>query len=180
MIFVYITAIIVFVGAAILTAFLSNKNEKKRLKKLSENQLDEKPLEIEATSDDMAIQQPIIETKEKPVEDVPLQTEFQDFQLDKDEEIQFESTDMDEDDELDRKFAEYQKFLRENLDMDEGPEFPPEMINRFETGQYDESMGKSPDEIAEALKDMPPHLRDVLLSNALARKEFEDDDQNSN
>ena len=109
--------------------------------------------------------------------------ELESFSLDFDEKssVNSKQNEDEEEDEIDRRFAEYQKFLRENLEMDDEEDgFGPEIEGQpheFETTDFTD---KSPDEIADMVKNLPPQMREILLSNALGRNDFDEENDQSN
>ncbi len=187
MIFVYIGAIVAFIGIG-FTIFLVSKNkQEKRLQKLSEENittLEVNELPESLVKENVAEENLEINASQKTAENKEVLTgELESFSLDFDEKSSDNSKQNEdgEEDEIDRRFAEYQKFLRENLQMDDeedgfGPEIegqPPE----FETTDFTD---KSPDEIADMVKNLPPQMREILLSNALGRKDFDEENDQSN
>ena len=187
MIFVYIGAIVAFIGIG-FTIFLVSKNkQEKRLQKLSEENittLEVNELPESLVKENVAEENLEINASQKTAENKEVLTgELESFSLDFDEKssVNSKQNEDEEEDEIDRRFAEYQKFLRENLQMDDeedgfGPEIegqPPE----FETTDFTD---KSPDEIADMVKNLPPQMREILLSNALGRKDFDEENDQSN
>ena len=134
----------------------------------------------------------------------------------------------DEDDDLDRKFKEYEDFLRRNLDLDDedlaeddedfaennvaknntskrnesdldeefdfDDEFQPVGPENFDENSstlprledddlkalknfdYDSLKDKDEEEIAEIIKKLPPKAQEILMSDILARRKFEDEE----
>ena len=181
MIFLYIGSIVLFIIVAFSISIFARKKQQKRIQKLNNKQEESSQEVFENTDLNLQAENSSIEEmskdSEKESEIKSFEQNLEDFALDKDEELQFQIPDNEDEDELDRKFAEYQKFLRENLDMDEDS-MPPEIRTGFEDSDYGEFLNKSPDEIDEILKNSSPQTREILLSNVFARKEFEEDDEN--
>ena len=193
MIFVYISAIILFVGTVILVSVVSQKKENKRLNDLSnepdekveivskkayaksltkENNITEKNNQIEQSEPDK------IEIEKDRVQEIELssknENELEDFSLD-DEELSNGSADneMDEDD-LDRKFAEYQQFLRDNLNLDDDSDAENFNAENFSRRMRNDEENIEED-ISESIKHLSPKMREILISNALGKRSFEDD-----
>ncbi len=185
MIFVYIGAIIVFVGIGITIFVTSKKKEHKRLEKLSQEQ---PPVVItDAAQDELfkekTAEQPLVtETTEKS-QDAQLSVVngdgLEDFSLDQDAQEEKVLEDN-EDDEIDRRFAEYQKFLRENLDMDNEEESGEvDQDNPYENFEPSDFMDKSPDEVSEMINKIPRRMQEILFSNALGRRDIEDEGEST-
>lgn len=185
MIFVYIGAIIVFVGIGITIFVISKKKEQKRLEKLSQEQ---PPVVIKNVTQDepfkeKTAEQPLVTETEEKSQDATLSDlnadGLEDFSLDQD--VQEEKVlEEDEDDEIDRRFAEYQKFLRENLDMDNEEESGEmDQDDPYENFDPSEFMDRSPDEVSEMINKMPQQMQEILFSNALGRKDIEDEGESS-
>ena len=130
------------------------------------------------------------------------EVDFDDFDLDDEN---FGQNDDGNDDDLDKKFKEYEEFLRRNLDLDdedledddflkdvEGNEnddkvAPAPTFNNskspsaadmraLQNFDYDSLRGKSEEEIAEIIKSLPPKAQEILMSDILARRNFEDEE----
>lgn len=181
MIFVYLAAIVVFVAIAVTIAVVSKKKELKRLDKFAKEA--EEKVEIVGKIDDFENELVNESIQNLEAEKQPIQEDvFEDFSLEADEdEVKKESQNEIDDDELDRKFAEYQKFLRENLNMDdddlnedtdENDFVPPNFRENFDPNR----MGKNS---AESMQNIPPEMKEVLFSNPLARESLEQEAQNA-
>lgn len=172
MIFAYIAAIVAFLGICLAFVLSAKNQEKKRLERLCNDEIIKTSVE---TPKDVGIE-PVCEKKEEKMPINEIQVQFEDFVLDKEEKIEKKIAFDDEEDELDRKFAEYQKFLRENLESDEMPRLAEEMRpqREYEDIEFEDMMDKNPDEISEMIKNLPPNMREIFMSNVLARKEFDD------
>lgn len=98
-----------------------------------------------------------------------------------DEEESVEEDSKDENSDLNEKFAEYEKFLRENLGIDDDEaEHKPideDEFDDFSDFDFDSLKGKSKSEIDEIIKKLSPRAKEILLSDILARKNFDDDDK---
>ncbi len=100
---------------------------------------------------------------------------------------QDENNDFEESDEefFDKKFAEYEKFLKENLDSEDDDE------DSYDENSYDEEenndeldalmnfdynslKGKSDEEIAELIKTLPPKAQEILMTDILGKKKYDD------
>lgn len=128
---------------------------------------------------------------------------------DESDDLDFEDDGFDsenDDDDLDKKFKEYEEFLKRNLDLDdelddedflkdakfEGNEndekiAPAPKLSRpnrpenndlraLQNFDYDSLKGKSEEEIAELIKNLPPRAKEILMSDILARRKFEDEE----
>lgn len=171
MIFVYLAAILVFVAAIILIAVVSKKKEIKRLEKFAnEEKQNAQPVSEESHSN-------LAEEHVKKQNKIE-SAEFEDFKLESDEEQLVENSSEEFDDDLDRKFAEYQKFLRENLNLNE-EDTNEEFSNFGPNFDLDRRSSAKNDSI-----NIPSELRETLLSNPLARnsleKEVEDEEDGEN
>lgn len=113
------------------------------------------------------------------------------------------------DDDLNAKFAEYEKFLRENLNLDDDDlDSDDDMIARqdkdankdaLQTNQgnldgaefgdledeyaalskfdFNSLRGKNPSEIKNIISSLPVKAQEILMTDILARKNYDDDDQ---
>ena len=183
MIFIYLAAIVVFVAVAVIIAVVSKKKENKRLEKLSREVLEKnETVDENNKQNEFDLQQEkIVENRKSNQEDV-----FEDFSLDADEE-QISAKDDEIDEDLDRKFAEYQKFLRENLEMDEN-ELDEDIEDSDFVPQGFRPQKFTPERMRmrdHASNNISPNMKEVLLSNPLARESLEQeskkaqDDQNN-
>lgn len=97
---------------------------------------------------------------------------------------------------IDDKFAEYEEFLRRHLESesnenkspeDEFPKFDfeneivrPERkksdYDALADFDFDSLQGKTEDEIKDIVKDLPPKAQEILLSEILAKKKYDDED----
>ncbi len=111
-----------------------------------------------------------------------------------DETDDFEDDEDNGDDNFDEKFAEYEKFLRESLRYDSEEDELKNVTNRENSGNndveeelegndalnaltdfdFDSLKGKSDDEIAELIKSLPPKAQELLMTDILGKKNFDD------
>lgn len=191
-ILLYILAILIFLGLVILAIFLSNKKHKKRIEALKdvleENNTVKTEILTQQTVEDIENTISVAKSeKTKLAEGQVIQAEFEDFS------VQFEdepgiSNASDDEDELDLKFAEYQKFLRENLNLDTDDN---EVDNGFDGNMYQDNFPRfdginfeslnhenieDDSDLETILRDMHPKARDIVLSSALEKKEIDDEE----
>ena len=191
-ILLYILAILIFLGLVILAIFLSNKKDKKRIEALKdvleENNTVKTEILTQQTVEDIENTISVAKSEEtKLAEGQVIQAEFEDFS------VQFEdepgiSNASDDEDELDLKFAEYQKFLRENLNLDSDDN---EVDNGFDGNMYQDNFPRfdginfeslnrenieDDSDLETILRDMHPKARDIVLSSALEKKEIDDEE----
>ncbi|MDE6583347.1 MAG: hypothetical protein K2K31_01690 [Clostridia bacterium] len=145
---------------------------------------------------------------------------FEYFSLDEpQEEVDVNNIEEDEDDDnafLDAKFAEYEKYLRENMNFDDDEEdnfenndnvvgmpvvddglddfdldkiveelddgsaktFPKSRNEIYKEYGFDINSlkGKTPEEIAEIVKGLPSNIQEMVLTDILSRKNFDDEE----
>ena len=191
-ILLYILAILIFLGLVILAIFLSNKKDKKRIEALKEVMEENNTVKTEIltqqTIEDIENTISVAKSEEtKLAEGQVIQAEFEDFS------VQFEdepgiSNVSDDEDELDLKFAEYQKFLRENLNLDNDDN---EVDNGFDGNMYKDNFPRfdginfeslnrenieDDSDLETILRGMHPKARDIVLSSALEKKEIDDEE----
>lgn len=98
-----------------------------------------------------------------------------------DEEDASEENSKDENADLDAKFAEYEKFLRENLGIDDDEvddkTNDEDEFDDFSDFDMNSLKGKSKSEIDDFIKNLSPKAKEILLSDILSRKNFDDDDK---
>lgn len=107
---------------------------------------------------------------------------------DEDENEEMQINDDDDDDFFDEKFAEYEKFLRENLSSEEDDDDLEDDTSVIDFDTVDDSddldaladfdldslKGKSDEEIAELIKNLPPKAQELLMIDILGKKNFDD------
>lgn len=180
MLYVYIVAIIAFLAIVVISFYTANKKDQQRMAKLLSAEAEVATLNVPLNE-----VQSLEKTEEKvdvaevsQVEIAKINAQFEDFSLDQDnEEVEtFAVDDLTDNDDLDRKFAEYQKFLRENLDL--GDNDKEDNYQSIDSMDFDDLMDNSPDKVASTIQAMSPEARNLLLTNVLARKNFDEDEEN--
>ena len=115
-------------------------------------------------------------------------TFFNPFVDDEDENEETQYNDEDDDDFFDEKFAEYEKFLRENLSFEENDDKVEDDTTVIDFDTVDDSddldaladfdldslKGKSDEEIAELIKSLPPKAQELLMTDILGKQNFDD------
>lgn len=200
---IYVCAIVLAVVGIVLFFFLRRKKDKKHLDNYKKSRQDQIGEVIKNEQTQLAIQEKI---KKEPENKNKVKVEFEDFSLDgkpvekqsnnktfqngdlEEEFIPFKSEneidDIDESDEefFDQKFAEYEKFLKENLDseddVDDEENYYEEEDNNNELDalinfDYSSLNGKSDEEIAEIIKLLPPKAQEILINDILGKKDFD-------
>lgn len=197
---IYCVVIALFCGGFVAFFILKNNKDKKRYDQLRGSvEIQKKPVELNASVPADEAVQPVAEIQSEPQK---VDAELEDFALDVGEQVEkkkelkplklnpFEAAEelaeADEDEiddendfEIDDQFAEYEEFLKKSMQMhedefDEDEELADEdEISRFDLNQLN---GKSDVEIAEILKNLPPKMQEIIMTNILGRKDFEDED----
>ena len=94
-----------------------------------------------------------------------------------------QSLDLDEDDNQkdkkdeeddDKKFEEYEEFLRRNLDIDDKQNDTSD-IDALANFDFNSLRGKSETEIDEILRTLPPKARELLMTDILAKKNYDEE-----
>lgn len=107
---------------------------------------------------------------------------------DEDGNEEMQINDDDDDDFFDEKFAEYEKFLRENLSSEEDDDDLEDDTSVIDFDTVDDSddldaladfdldslKGKSDEEIAELIKNLPPKAQELIMTDILGKKNFDD------
>lgn len=203
-IILYVCAIILVVVGIVLFFVLRRKKDKEHLDNYKKTRIEQAEKIIK--NEETALSLPK-EIEKMPEEKKKMDVVLEDFSLDGESvnkangnkeaqnndleesfvpfDSQEETNDFDESDEefFDKKFAEYEKFLRENLDADDDDEEPQYNEDEEETNNeldalinfdYDSLKGKSDEEIAEIIKTLPPKAQEVLLNDILGKKNYDD------
>ena len=95
----------------------------------------------------------------------------QSLNLDDQEEKKKENAEEDDD----KKFAEYEEFLRRNLDLNDEDNQKSD-IDALAKFDFDSIRGKSRAEIDEILRTLPPKARELLMTDILARKNYDEEE----
>lgn len=178
---IYIIAIIIVALAACFAFFLWITKTNQKHKKVLSELLSQTPKEPEVKQDEIP--------KER------IEKELENFSLKVEEEVKgpklnpfdikdSKSEENDDDDFLmDEKFNEYEEFLRQhakdfdNDEFDETDEFDEvddtaDELNNFDFNQI---KGKNDEEIADILKNLSPKAQEIILSEILARRKYDEE-----
>lgn len=95
--------------------------------------------------------------------------------LDDEDEEENEKEEQDnEQTESDDKFSEYEEFLRKNLDLDNHDDDEKD-LRALRNFDYSSIKGKSESEIRQIIQKLPPKAQEILLTDILARKNWDDE-----
>lgn len=189
---IFYSIAIVCVCVAIISFFISRAiRHKKHLDKFkSEEKIKMENVSLEAPTPLNEPKKEVVETK-KEVEPAKLE----DFSLAEEEpakptfkkETVFDSFEDDDDDDWDnweddedfkKRFADYEEFLKNDMDMNENTNDSSDSeIDSIANFDFDSLKGKSEEEIAEMIKHLHPKVQEIMMSEILTRKKYDDDDQ---
>lgn len=82
--------------------------------------------------------------------------------------------DASENEKEEESFEEYEKFLRRNLDL-ETDETDEDALRAVRNFDYNSIKGKSESEIRQIIKNLPPKAQEILLTDILARKNWDEE-----
>lgn len=195
---IYSIGIVLVCTGIVLFFVLKHRRDKKILHKLKteekdtaskdgivettlEKELSDKPIEKEMPS--TIEENPVFEDFSldfESMKDMKTEKEFpkRDFVNPFDFEDDEEEVDEDDDDFMDEKFAEYENFLKKNIDFEDDDDWTNEEedddLNAVKNFDFESIKGKDESEIREIIKSLPPKAQEILLGDILARKNFDD------
>lgn len=185
--FIYLAGIVLFLVIGLVIYLVVSNKEKKRLKMLMTQQIDDFSAQQLKTE---PIQQPYELRVASPVMEkaVIVDPQFELFKLEPDERPTPTVVEEDdyEDDDLEKKFAEYQKFLRENLDLEDEevelskPGFRRTLGNEYEEDNLNENdfrrfrERRTNTQLSDLMEELSPQAREIFMSDIMARREFDD------
>ncbi len=201
---IYVSVIVFLCICAIVFFVVRDKKIKKKqqilLEKELKNQQDEgkqteqtevqeiKPQKI----DDANFEDYTLQIEEPAAVKPPSSIDLNPFQTYADE----EESDEQDDDDVDNKFKEYEDFLRNKLNIDDDfdedesdmrdfldqvkkdtdSEESQDDLEALKNFDYNSLKGKNEEEIVEIIKSLPPKAQQILMTDILARKNFDDED----
>jgi hypothetical protein len=217
---IYVCAIVLICAVGIFVFVKKSKRDKNRLNELKKQ---DKLADVKLTTTDQTAEI-LPNEKENLTQSEKTEDMFEDFSLDGEEKkqknessssknffvnnVDFDDFGVEEDDEipqgfeddedsLEEKYAEYEKFLKSNLedvetdsdaeDFDEeeklenqadndSDELEDEDLKALADFDFNSLEGKNESEILELIKNLPPKAQQILMTDILRRKKYEDED----
>ena len=188
---IFYSIAIVCVCAAIISFFVARAV---RHKKHLDNFKSEERSKTEVASVETVT--PAEQPKEKLLEqkNEVFDAQMEDFSLAEEEpakptfkrETVFDSLEDDDDDDWDnweddedfkKRFADYEDFLKNDMDTkDKESDSSDSEIDSLANFDFDSLKGKSEEEIADMIKHLPPKVQEIMMSEILTRKKYDDEE----
>lgn len=191
--FVYGIVIVLFCGCVISFFVLHQRKDKRRHDEIIHKMKEDEKIKQETLSaENSNLQKDDVEPK--------IDAKLEDFKFDEEVEkpkpVKNPFDDISQDDDLDDdEFAEYEKYLRSRLKLDDNDkdgeklstDFNPfddfsmddddeKKINSISDIDYDSLRDKSPEEIRDMIKDLPPQEQQIIMDDILSLKNYDDDE----
>lgn len=200
---IYVSVIVLFCAIGLTIYGVHDKKNKERQRVLQEKAKTETPAVLQENLFTKVELDPM-EKEEEPLQSQQ-EEQMEDFSFTGEEEAESDDLDIDTD-EIDRRFKEYEEFLRKNVynnhEVDSNHDAEDKKVDAvpFEDDyagelfintknsdhddlselsdfDYNSLVGKSEQEIEDILQKLPLKVQQIMLSDILARRKF-DDEQN--